>query len=198
MLKEFRERAKEMANTRESLNNQYKGMSTMFQKYEDTNLKEYWDDVHTRFVYGSTNATEMNESLERSISSTRNPFIGLYFWVKSEMMDLDAMEHWINERNRLIELRQKIITKQKTCEGRLDNLASGKTTLRTIFNSKTTKENKADTLKVLIENDSKEIVNYQKVINIINQYIAKRHYLISKRIKWLITTTCLTFCPTKR
>jgi len=41
MLKEFRERAKEMANTRESLNNQYKGMSTMFQKYEDTNLKEY-------------------------------------------------------------------------------------------------------------------------------------------------------------
>jgi hypothetical protein len=99
------------------------------------------------------------------------------------MMDLEAVVQCIGERNKLIELRQKISARQRSNEQRLNTLATGKTSFRNMFKSKSSKENEADTLKVLIEKDVQEQANYQKVINIINQYIAEKAIPFFKKDK---------------
>lgn len=98
-------------------------------------------------------------------------------------MDLEAMEQCIAERNHLIDHRQKIVTRQRNSEARLNTLATGKASIRNIFKSKSSKENEAETLKILVEKDSEEIMNYQKIINIINQYIAERALPFFRRDK---------------
>lgn len=51
MLKELREKTKEMANTKELLNNHYLNLTKLLANYEDTNLKEYCEDVQSRYSF---------------------------------------------------------------------------------------------------------------------------------------------------
>jgi mRNA-degrading endonuclease YafQ of YafQ-DinJ toxin-antitoxin module len=48
LLKEIKERTKEMITAKEAMNTHYKNLTKMATKYEDHNLKEYWDGLHTR------------------------------------------------------------------------------------------------------------------------------------------------------
>lgn len=94
------------------------------------------------------------------------------------MMDLEAIQQAINARNKLIEYRQKIISKQKSDEQELGKLMSGKTTFKTLFKSKSGKEGSATILRKAIELEGEDIAAYQKIINIINQH------LFEKSIPW--------------
>jgi len=116
----------------------------------------------------------MKDSIETTVNSFRNPFMNFYFWIKSEMMDLDAIQEAINARNRLIEQRQKLVNKQRNDEQQLSNLMSGKKTLKTIFKSNSSKENTAQNLKTIIATDAENIINYQRIINIVNQHLAEK------------------------
>lgn len=115
----------------------------------------------------------MNDSVENTVNSYKNPFMYFYFWIKSELMDLDAIQQAITIRNKLIEYRQKLVNKQRSDEQQLTKLMTGKTTLKTMFKTKSGKEEKALNLKNTIAFISDDIVNYQKVINVANQYLAK-------------------------
>ena len=116
----------------------------------------------------------MSESSQRTFNSYKNPFMQIYFWIKSEMMDLNAIQNCLQERNRLLDIKQKTESKQRSNESRLNVLETGKTSIRNIFKSKSSKENEADNLRHMIDIESSEIISYMKVINIITQYIAEK------------------------
>ena len=48
LLKELREKAREMISTREVLNQNYKNLTTMLTQYEDNNLNQYVDAMPNR------------------------------------------------------------------------------------------------------------------------------------------------------
>ena len=125
----------------------------------------------------------MIESTERTINSYKNPYMQIYFWIKSEMMDLNAIQNWLQERNRLLDAKQKLETKQRNNESRLNVLETGKKSIRNLFKSKSSKENEADTLRHLIDIESTEIISYMKIINIITQYIAEKAIPFFKKDK---------------
>jgi hypothetical protein len=116
----------------------------------------------------------MGDSMDNTANSYKNPFMHFYFWIKSEMMDLEAIQQAINARNRLIEYRQKLANKQRSDEQELSKLMLGKTTLKTIFKTKSGKEDKAVSLKNIIHLEGEDVVNYQKIISIVNQHISEK------------------------
>jgi predicted nuclease with TOPRIM domain len=116
----------------------------------------------------------MKQSSENNANSYKNTFINVYFWIKSEVMDLEAMQHCINQRNKLIEFKDKISGKIRTNEERLNILMTGKASIRNMFKSKNSKDTEQGTLKIIVEKDRVEILDYQRIINIINQYIAEK------------------------
>lgn len=116
----------------------------------------------------------MTDSTENTANSFKNPFMHFYFWIKSEMMDLEAMQQAINERNRIVELRQKLINKQRSDEQELSNLVAGKKTLKNMFKSKNSKEERCQHLKALITSATSDIMDYQKIISVINQHISEK------------------------
>lgn len=116
----------------------------------------------------------MKQSAVNNANSHINTFINVYFWIKSEVMDLEAMQNCINERNKLIDLKDKISNRIRTSEARLNVLMTGKASIRNIFKTKVTKDTEQGTLKIMIDKDRIEVQDYQKIINIINQYIAEK------------------------
>lgn len=133
-----------------------------------------WSTNCFRFVFGGKNAQEMSESMENTINSLKNPFLHFYFWIKSEMMDLEAMQQAILARNKMIEIRQKLVIKQRNDEQELSNLMQGKTTLKHLFKTKSGKDDRIQVLKSVIKIDAEDIINYQRIINIINQHLAEK------------------------
>jgi hypothetical protein len=113
LLKEIRENARHMVPARENMNRNYKNLTKMFAKYENENLTEYSNGVANRLIFGGKNTEEMIDTSDRTVNSYQNPFLHLYFWIKSEVMDITAMQQAIQGRDKLIEHRQKLISKNK-------------------------------------------------------------------------------------
>lgn len=71
------------------------------EKYEELNLSNYTNHDPNRLVIGDARNKDLSLKMEDLISQLKNPFDDLYFWIKKELYDLEAMQEAVLGRDSL-------------------------------------------------------------------------------------------------
>jgi hypothetical protein len=143
---------------------------TNFMKYEDQNVEFYSDADLTKRIVTHPQAEDMKEKLENTIRGWKNPFRDAYIWLKGEVLDLKGIIDAISGREFVVKQLSNTESKKRSDQQELEKLSQGKTTLKSIFKSKSKKENDILNLQASIEISNKDIEDYKKLINFLTIY----------------------------
>lgn len=172
-LKTIREQAEKMVGCKEVLNKRTATVVDCMSFYESNGLSRFANQDVTKMVIENPEDPEMKSKAEGIGNIMTNTFKDFYFWVRSTLGDVEAAIDAVNGRDRVVQNRVKLINKQKSERNELDNINNGKKTLKSLFQSASSKQNRAVFLKTDIdrlENDSQEL---EVIIKMLNVYIAQ-------------------------
>ena len=102
-----------------------------------------------------------------------NTFRDFYHWIKGELGDVMAMLEAIASKDRMIQNRNKLESKKKSSQNELDDLSVGKKTLKNLFKSATSKQNKILTLGQNIIKYDEDIEYLEKIIRMLEVNLAE-------------------------
>ena len=102
-----------------------------------------------------------------------NTFRDFYHWIKGELGDVMAMLEAIASKDRMIQNRNKLESKKKSSQNELDDLSAGKKTLKNLFKSATSKQNKILTLGQNIIKYDEDIEYLEKIIRMLEVNLAE-------------------------
>jgi hypothetical protein len=102
--------------------------------------------------------------------SWNNPFNEAYIWIKGEYLDLLGARDAMNGREQLISQMTSLEGTKRSKQTELEKMTTGKTTLKSFFKSKTTIEKDIVIYHQEVENMTKEIEDYRKLINFVTIY----------------------------
>lgn len=71
--------------------------------------------------------------MDHLVDNLKNPFDEMYNWCKGELYDLSALDDAVTARNDLEKLQRKLEQKKRELQEDLDNVQTGKKSVRTIF-----------------------------------------------------------------
>lgn len=77
--------------------------------------------------------------MDHLVDNLKNPFEEMYNWCKGEHYDIEALQDSIMSRENLEAQKKKLEIKKREAQTDLDNVTTGKKSVRTIF------KNQADT-----------------------------------------------------
>lgn len=80
-----------------------------------------------------------------------------YLWIKGEFLDIQGMYDCLQGREGVMKAQLNTEQKKKDDTKELEKLQEGKTTLKTLFKSKSKKESKVLNLQAAIEIEDQEI-----------------------------------------
>ena len=100
----------------------------------------------------------------------RNPFKEAYYWLKGELLDLKGLKSALEGRENVIRLQSAAESKKRSDQQELEKLSQGKSTLKSFFKSKSSKENDILALQTAIEVSQKDIEDYKKLVNFLTIY----------------------------
>ncbi len=85
------------------------------------------------------------------MKSLKNPFKEAYYWFKGELLDLKGLQDALIGRENVIRQQSSTESKKRSDQVELEKLSQGKTTLKSIFKSKSSKESDITNLGNSIE-----------------------------------------------
>ena len=173
ILKTMQAQTKEMVPVKDLQNKNYLKFIGMAQKYEDSNLRVYSNQQESKFIISDTFHQNVRDQLEETLGSLQNPFEKFYIWVKGEIMDIQAMQESIESRDALKKLANSIQSKQKEDQATLDKLNQGKKTFKTLFKSSGSRQIEITNLNNAIAAAERDTELYQKIVNILDIYLAE-------------------------
>ena len=93
--------------------------------------------------------------MEHVVENLKNPYEEMYHWCKGEIYDLQSLQDAITSRDNIEKNQKKLESTKRDTQNDLDNVTTGKKTVRTIF------KNQSDTGGMVnkIEITEKEIEN---------------------------------------
>jgi hypothetical protein len=139
-------------------------------KFEDLALDFFTDgDLAQRSITNPMNV-ELRENIGGACRKWVNPFLDTYIWLKGEILDLEGARDAMSGRQNLLEAQSALVTKKTEKQQELEKMATGKTTLKSFFKSKTTIEKDIGLYTQEVENMTKEIEDYRKLINFVTIY----------------------------
>lgn len=148
----------------------YERMYANFLKYEDTCLDFYADGEISQRALTHPGATETKESIGPTIKQWKNPYREAYIWIKGELLDLLGARDAMDGREKVVEQQQALESKKKDKQTELEKMSLGKTTMKSLFKSKSTIEKDIVVYQQEIEALTHEIEEYRKLINFITIY----------------------------
>ena len=80
----------------------------------------------------------------------KNPYFNLYHWCKGEIFDIEAVYNALTLNDKIMEKIDKTEKKKKSAQADLDNVTTGRKTVKTIFKN----QNDAGTMVNKIESVS--------------------------------------------
>ena len=63
----------------------------------------------------------------------KNPYVSLYHWVKGEIFDIEAINNSLSVKDKIQEKIGKTVKKKQNTQENLDNLTTGRKTVKTLF-----------------------------------------------------------------
>lgn len=121
-LKLFKKSLGEYRNTKASVISNNKLMMTIINKYEELNVSYYTGSDPEKQIFTNPNNQAIKEAQDEFQSNLKNSFDELYHWCKSEIYDLQSIEHAIMQRDNIEHQRVKLEGKKKTAETDLGNV----------------------------------------------------------------------------
>lgn len=141
-----------------------------FVQYEDIALDYYADGQLTERSITHPGAVEIKESIKTTIKQWKNPYNEGYIWIKGELLDLEGAKDALEGRDLVQKMLQELESKKKDKQTELEKMLANKTTLKSFFKSKNTIESDKVTYQQEVEQMTKEIEDYYKLINFITIY----------------------------
>lgn len=157
--------------TRDALDRNYRMMVLGLAVYENQNVDYYSDQDLDKRILTHPNKEEFKEKIKKAVSTGWvNPYKAAYLWFKGELLDMQGISEALAGRDTVIKQQQSVEGKKRSDQSELDKLVLGKTTLKSIFKSKSGKENEVIHLQANIDMAQKDIEDYKKLVNFLTIY----------------------------
>lgn len=100
----------------------------------------------------------------------KNPYLNMYHWVKGEIFDIESINNSLSIKDRIQEKIGKTVRKKQSTQENLDNLTTGRKTVKTLFKTQD------DTGKMVskIESSDKEIEALTVLLDILTIYLGEQ------------------------
>lgn len=110
----------------------------MLDRYEELNLATYVENQETKMVFRNashqdTHADTIKENVTNMCENLKNPYFNLYHWCKGELYDIEAVNSSLTMKDKICEKIGKTEKKKRSTQGELDNITTGRKTLKTVF-----------------------------------------------------------------
>lgn len=117
-----------------------------------------------------THADTIKENVTNMCENLKNPYFNLYHWCKGELYDIEAVNNSLTMRDKICEKIGKTEKKKRSTQGDLDNITTGRKTVKTLF------KNTSDTGAMVgkIETTNKEIESLNVLNDIITIYLGEQ------------------------
>ncbi len=166
-----KQQLKRMIETREQQNTAYAQIVAAVTKYEDNNIEYYSEsDVSRKIVTNPVTGTEFVDRYQNQIKSLKNPFKEGYYWLKGELLDLKGLQQAMAGRDAVVSKLANAENKKRSDIVEHEKLSQGKTTLKSLFKSKSGKETEMANLQNIIDATVKDIEDYKKLIDFLTVY----------------------------
>ena len=160
-----------MIETREQQNSAYAQIVASVTKYEDNNIEYYSEsDVSRKIITNPVTGTEFIDRYQNQIKSLKNPFKEGYYWLKGELLDLKGLQQAMAGRDAVVRKLADAESKTRSDIVEHEKLSQGKTTLKSLFKSKSGKESEIANLQNIIDATVKDIEDYKKLIDFLTVY----------------------------
>lgn len=110
-----------------------KAFMNLIDKYEELNMRCYVDNNQNRLVFWKESNKDLKLQMDHLVDNLKNPFDEMYNWCKGELYDLTALEDAIVARENIEKMQKKLEQKKRDLQQDLDNVQTGKKSVRTIF-----------------------------------------------------------------
>jgi hypothetical protein len=100
----------------------------------------------------------------------KNPYKEAYYWLKGELLDLKGLQQAMAGREAVVKKLADAEAKRRSDQVEHEKLTQGKTTLKSLFKSKSGKESEIANLQAVIEVTTKDIEDYKKLIDFLTVY----------------------------
>lgn len=111
-------------------------------KFEDIGIAYYSDQDYNERVLTHPSCDGLKDKIDQSARKTKNPYRDAYLWLKGEFLDVQGMYDSLQGREGVMKAQLNTEQKKKEDQKELDKLSVGKTTLKSMFKSKSQKESK--------------------------------------------------------
>jgi len=136
--------------------------------FEDVALNYYHDNDGDKLVLTNQDTKEeFNEECDKLQSSVKNPYEDIYIWFKKQYLETTGVYHCLCGIQNVMKEQLNTESKKKSDEKELEALNAGKKTLKSVFKSKSKKEDSIQKLQTSIEVSEKEIADYKELIKFI-------------------------------
>ena len=85
---------------------------------------------------------DLKDKVQNHSKKTKNPYRDAYLWIKGEYLDVQGMYDCLQGREGVMKAQLNTEQKKKDDQKELDKLSVGKTTMKSLFKSKSQKESK--------------------------------------------------------
>ena len=109
-------------------------------KFEDKGIAYYSDNDNAFRTLTHPSAEDLKEKINNSSTQWKNPYNDAYIWLKGESLDVIGMYNGIMGRETVIKNQLAAEQRKRDNEKELNKLSEGKTTIKSIFKSKSQKE----------------------------------------------------------
>ena len=149
----------------------------MLRKFEEANqsfaqnctsITDKGNNNYSMVLGGRTN--ELLSQFNQINAHLKNPYQSLFYWIKAQVADVKAVQEALAQRENVIQVKNKVRAKKESLLKELDASKSGRTTLRTFFQSRNEKANFQEELEEQIKLLRGTESSYQKLTCILNQH----------------------------
>uniref|UniRef100_A0A7S3CRU8 Uncharacterized protein n=1 Tax=Strombidium rassoulzadegani TaxID=1082188 RepID=A0A7S3CRU8_9SPIT len=139
-------------------------------KYEDVGLAYYSDQDYNKRVLTHPKCENLKDRIEENKQKSKNSYRDSYLWFKGEFLDVQGMYDSLQGREGVMKAQLNTEQKKKDDSKELEKMQGGKTTMKSLFKSKSQKESKILNLQAAIEIADQEIQDFQKLIKFLTIY----------------------------
>ena len=125
-----------MSSVREKQDSAQSEFMYELMKYEDIGLAYESDQDYKKRTLTHPDSEDLKERIEKSSKKWKNPYREAYIWLKGEFLDVSGMYDGLQGREGVMKAQLNTEQKKRDDQKELDKLALGKTTMKSIFKSK--------------------------------------------------------------
>jgi hypothetical protein len=161
---------KNMMNIRDKQDKAQSELLNNLMKFEDVGIAYYSDTDYKKRILTHPDISDLKEKIDEETKKFKNPYRDAYLWLKGELLDVQGMYSALLGREMVMKLQLGVEQKKRDDQKEMGKLSEGKTTLKSVFKSKSKKEESILSLRAAIEVSDNEIADYKKLTGFLSVY----------------------------